>query len=139
MATSTAAASRSPQARSFQMKTMAMQRARPTMISPVRYSGRSARKIQASDEHERGGEHPVDHQRGDHELAVADDASGLVVADLRQHRVHHHQQAQGDGQGDAGDLDGIQRLAESRNESPESEPEGHGRQDPDGQVAVQGG
>jgi hypothetical protein len=40
-ATSTAAASRSPQARSFQMITMAMHRASPTMISPVRYSGRS--------------------------------------------------------------------------------------------------
>ncbi|SLI06009.1 Uncharacterised protein [Mycobacteroides abscessus subsp. abscessus] len=47
-ATSTAAASRSPQARSFQMITIAMQRARPTMINPVRYSGRSGRKIQAS-------------------------------------------------------------------------------------------
>ena len=41
MATSTAASSRLPQARSFQMSTMAMQRARPTMMSPVRYSGRS--------------------------------------------------------------------------------------------------
>ncbi|CAM5310415.1 hypothetical protein SHIRM173S_13323 [Streptomyces hirsutus] len=30
------------------MMTMAMQRARPTMIRPVRYSGRSGRKIQAS-------------------------------------------------------------------------------------------
>ncbi|CAM5273021.1 hypothetical protein SDIAM26S_00952 [Streptomyces diastaticus subsp. diastaticus] len=29
------------------MMTMAMQRARPTMISPVRYSGRSGRKIHA--------------------------------------------------------------------------------------------
>ncbi|CAO0832017.1 hypothetical protein SMICM17S_08867 [Streptomyces microflavus] len=47
-ATRTAAASRSPQARSFQMMTIAMQRARPTMIKPVRYSGRSGRKIQAS-------------------------------------------------------------------------------------------
>ena len=36
MATSTAAASRSPPDRSFQMRTMAMQRARPTMMSPVR-------------------------------------------------------------------------------------------------------
>ena len=36
IATSTAASSRLPQARSFQMSTMAMQRARPTMISPVR-------------------------------------------------------------------------------------------------------
>jgi hypothetical protein len=47
-ATRTAAASRSPQARSFQISTMAMQRARPTMISPVRYSGRSGRNTQAS-------------------------------------------------------------------------------------------
>ena len=29
------------------MRTMAMQRARPTMISPVRYSGRSGRNTQA--------------------------------------------------------------------------------------------
>ena len=29
------------------MKTIAMQRARPTMISPVRYSGRSASSTQA--------------------------------------------------------------------------------------------
>ena len=46
-ATRTAAASRSPQARSFQMITIAMQRARPTMIRPVRYSGRSGRSSQA--------------------------------------------------------------------------------------------
>ncbi len=31
----------------FQISTMAMQRASPTMISPVRYSGRSGRKTQA--------------------------------------------------------------------------------------------
>ena len=47
-ATRTAAASRSPQARSFQMMTMAMQRARPTMIRPVRYSGRSGSISQAN-------------------------------------------------------------------------------------------
>ena len=40
-ATRTAAASRSPQARSFQMMTIAMHRASPTMMRPVRYSGRS--------------------------------------------------------------------------------------------------
>ena len=46
-ATRTAASSRLPQARSFQMRTMAMQRASPTMIKPVRSSGRSARNTQA--------------------------------------------------------------------------------------------
>ena len=40
-ATSTTASSRSPQAKSFQTSTMAMHRARPTMIKPVRYAGRS--------------------------------------------------------------------------------------------------
>ena len=39
IATSTAASSRLPSARSFQMSTIAMQRASPTMISPVRSSG----------------------------------------------------------------------------------------------------
>ena len=48
MATRIAAASLSPPARSFQISTMAMQRARPTMISPVRYSGRSGSSSQAS-------------------------------------------------------------------------------------------
>ncbi|SIK52100.1 Uncharacterised protein [Mycobacteroides abscessus subsp. abscessus] len=47
-ATSTAAASRSPQARSFQMMTMAIHRASPTMINPVRYSGRSGSISQAN-------------------------------------------------------------------------------------------
>lgn len=47
IATSTAAASLSPHARSFQITTMAMHRARPTMISPVRYSGRSGRNAHA--------------------------------------------------------------------------------------------
>jgi hypothetical protein len=46
IATSTAVALRSPQARSFQITTIAMQRARPTMMSPVRYSGRSGRNSQ---------------------------------------------------------------------------------------------
>ncbi len=40
-ATRTAAASRSPQARSFQMTTIAMQRARPTMINQSGTRGRS--------------------------------------------------------------------------------------------------
>ena len=46
-ATSTTASSRSPQAKSFQTSTMAMHRARPTMISPVRYAGRSGSMSQA--------------------------------------------------------------------------------------------
>jgi hypothetical protein len=46
-ATSTAVASRSAHDRSDQTSTMAIQRASPTMTSPVRSSGWSGRKIQA--------------------------------------------------------------------------------------------
>ena len=47
MATRSAPASRSPQARSFQIRTMAMQRARPMTMSPVRNAGSSGRNVQA--------------------------------------------------------------------------------------------
>ncbi|MNT98849.1 hypothetical protein D3C72_2415350 [compost metagenome] len=43
-----AAASLSPLASMFHKRTMAMQRARPIMMSPVRYSGRSGSITQAS-------------------------------------------------------------------------------------------
>ena len=46
-ATSTAAISRSPQARSFHSSTIAMHRANPTRITPVRYCGCSARNSHA--------------------------------------------------------------------------------------------
>ncbi|MBP2333206.1 hypothetical protein JOF33_001905 [Corynebacterium freneyi] len=48
-------------------------------------------------EHEGGANHPVEQQRDGHEPFVGGDFAGLVVADLRQRRVHHHQQAEGDG------------------------------------------
>ncbi|VVB53145.1 Uncharacterised protein [uncultured archaeon] len=46
-ATRTAHNSLSPPASWFQTRTMAMHRARPIMIKPILYSGRSGRKIQA--------------------------------------------------------------------------------------------
>ncbi|OPZ51408.1 MAG: hypothetical protein BWY91_02689 [bacterium ADurb.BinA028] len=46
-ATSTAAISRSPHARSFHNSTMAMHRANPTRITPVRYAGWSPSSHQA--------------------------------------------------------------------------------------------
>ena len=47
IATSTRRARGCRSARSFQIRTMAMHRASPTMIRPVRSSGRSARNTQA--------------------------------------------------------------------------------------------
>lgn len=46
-ATSPAAYSALPRARSFHTSTIAMQRANPTMMRPIMYSGRSCRKTAA--------------------------------------------------------------------------------------------
>ena len=122
-ATRTAAASRSPQARSFQMMTMAMQRARPTMIRPVRYSGRSGSSSQASANISAGPSTQFSTSELTQQLAVAGDGVEAVVADLGQHRVHHDQQAEGDRQRDAVDLDRVQRVVRARGSSrPSSRP-----------------
>jgi len=42
-------------------------------------------------EHERGSEDPVEQDRHREQGPVAGDVPELVVADLRQHRVHHQQ------------------------------------------------
>src|SRR5699024_3579600 len=47
MATNTAVASRSPQDKSLQIRTIAIQRAKPTIISLVRNSGSSGKKVHA--------------------------------------------------------------------------------------------
>ena len=116
IATSTAASSRLPQARSFQMRTMAMQRASPTMMSPVRQLG------QVGEEHPREGEHqqrtdqPVEDQREARGCAGRRARRRRGVADLGQHRVHHRQQADRDRQRDRVDLDPLEAVVQVRDQ-----------------------
>ena len=90
-------------------------------------------------EHQRRAEDPVQDQRADQQFAVAGDGVEAVVADLRQHRVHHDQQAEGDRQRDAVDLDGAQGVAEAGDHAPEQQAGDHGDADPDRQEPVEGG
>ena len=113
MATRMAAASRSPQARSFQISTIAMQRASPTMIRPVRYVRQVRQQQPRQGEHQRRADHPVEQDRGHQQPLVAGDVAELVVADLGQHRVHHHQQPDGDRQRHRPDLDRGERVVEA--------------------------
>ncbi len=137
IATSTAAASRSPQARSFQMMTIAMQRARPTMIRPVRYSGRSGSSSQARANISAGPSTQFRTSERDQQLAVAGDGVEAVVADLGQHRVHHDQQAERDRQRDAVDLDDAQRVPEPGDQAAEQQAGDHGDADPHRQEPVE--
>ena len=80
------------------MITIAMQRAKPTMIKPVRYSGRSGSNVQASANISAGPNTQFRTKRADQQLAVAGNGVQPVVTHLRQHRVHHDQQAERDRQ-----------------------------------------
>ena len=68
-------------------------------------------------EHQRRADDPVEHDGGDQQRAVRGDVADLVVADLGQHRVHHHQQADGDRQGDRADLDLRQGVVQARDQA----------------------
>ncbi len=90
-------------------------------------------------EHEGRSDDPVQHQRGHQQASVRADAPGLVVADLRQDRVHHHQQPDRDGQGHRPDLHRLQRGVQAGDEPPQQESHGHGGQDPYREPAIEEG
>ncbi len=90
-------------------------------------------------EHHRRPDQPVDDQRGDHQPLVARDGVEPVVAHLGQHRIHHHQQADGDRQGDTADLDLGEGVVQPRHHPAQAEARAHGEQDPHGQETVEGG
>lgn len=90
-------------------------------------------------EHDGRADDPVDDQRGHHQRAVAGHGDEPVVADLGEDRIHHDEQAERDRQGDPADLDLRQRVVHPRDQPPQPQADGHGEQDPHGEVAVEGG
>ncbi|STD12588.1 Uncharacterised protein [Dermatophilus congolensis] len=90
-------------------------------------------------EHHQGTDDPVQQQAGDQHAPVVGDGPEPVVSDLGEHRVHHHEQPDADGQRDAVHLDGGQRRADAGDDTAQQEPDDHGREDPHGQVAIERG
>ena len=82
------------------MMTIAIQRARPTMISPVRYSGRSGSNSHARANISSGPRTQFNTSELTTSRRSPRTVTRPVVADLRQHRVHHEQQADRDRQTD---------------------------------------
>ena len=119
------------------MRTMAMQRASPTMISPVRSSGRSARNTQARVNISAG---PMTQLRSEGQAegaAVGELVAEVAVADLGQHRVHHGQQPDGDRQRDGVDLDALEGGVQVRDQPAQHQAGGHGEPDPHRQEPVE--
>ncbi len=88
-------------------------------------------------EHQHRPDDPVLHQRQRQHLPVAEDVGQLLVAHLRKRRVHHQHQADRDGDVGRSDLEAIDEILDARHEEPEADAQGHGREDPDGQIPVE--
>ena len=115
-----------------------MQRASPTMMRPVRNSGRSGRNNQARVNMKAG---PITQLRiRDSPIGrrSAGDGADASVADLGQDRVHHGQQADGDRQRDGADLDLVEPVVEVREGTTEEQTADHRQSDPQWQQPVQG-
>ena len=74
----------------------------------------SGEKGHRQPEHQNRSDQPVLDQRQGQHLGVAEDLVQLLVAHLGQGRIHHQNQADGDGQVGGADLEGVDNLADPR-------------------------
>ena len=92
-------------------------------------------------EHQQRPDDPGQEQRDAEEAAVADAVGAcvaeLLVADLREHGVHHQQQTGRDRQADGADLQLAEPVVQMRQQRPEREPAGHRERDPQRQEAIE--
>ena len=92
-------------------------------------------------EHERRPDDPGEKERDAEEAAIADAVvahpAEVLVAHLREHRVHHQEQSGGDRQRDRADLQLAEPVVQARQERAESQPGGHRQPDPERQEAVE--
>ncbi len=88
-------------------------------------------------EHEHRSDDPVLHERQEQHALVSEDAPELLVADLGEGRVHHQDEPDGDGDAGGPDAQPLEGGDDARRREAEGDAHGHGREDPQRQVAVQ--
>jgi hypothetical protein len=104
---------------------------------PGHILGLVAEKQHRQRKHQDGADHPVLNQRQDQYAAVLEDPPHLLVLHLRQRRIHHEDQPDGDGDGCRADGEAVEEGHYAGNEVPEAHARRHGGEDPQRQVAIQ--
>jgi len=88
-------------------------------------------------EHEQRPDDPVEHQREHEHSPIAEHLAELLVAHLRQRRVHHEDEPDRDRHVGRADVEAMQQLGRARHEVAERDAEHHREEDPRGEVAVE--
>ncbi len=112
----------------------------PDHDQPGHVFGVAAQEDDRQQEHQDRADDPVLQQRQAQHLPVAEDLAQLVIMHLGQRRVHHQDQADGDG--DVGGADRnrrVERLDGLGQQKAQAHADRHGQEDPQGQVAVEKG
>ena len=104
---------------------------------PEHVLGLVAQEDDREAEHQERPDHPVLDQRQREHALVAEDLAELLVADLRERRVHHQDEADGDRDRRRADAHPVERRGESRRREAERDADAHRREDPERQVAVE--
>ena len=91
-------------------------------------------------EHQHRADEPVLREGEAEDAGVGEDLGELRILHLRQRRIHHENEADGDGQvGRANGERGKQRLGVGDHELAEEDPDSHGGEDPDREIPVEEG
>ena len=96
----------------------------------------TAQKDDCEQEHQHGADEPVLHQREPEDALVAKDLAQLLVADLRQRRKHHDDEADGDRDVRRAGLKAVDEAGRGRNEVTDRDADRHGEEDPERQEAI---
>ncbi len=103
----------------------------------VHVLGLVAQEDDGQGEHQERPDDPVLDERQRQDLDVLEDIPELLVFHLGQRRVHHQDEPDGDGDVGRSGLEPVDEADDGRDKIAEPDADGHGQEDPDGQVAVE--
>ena len=83
------------------------------------------------EEHEQRPDDPVLHQREPEDPVVAKDVAELLVLHLGERRIHHHDEADGDGDVGGADVERVDEVGHAGEGPAQEHADGHGEEDPE--------
>ena len=96
----------------------------------------SAQEDDGEHEHQHRADDPVLDEREAEHLAIAKDLAQPLVLHLGQRRIHHEDEADGDGDVGGAGLEALKERRHGGHKAAERDADRHGEKDPESQIAV---
>jgi hypothetical protein len=89
------------------------------------------------EEHDPRADQPVLDQRQPEDPVIAEHVAELLVPHLGERRIHHHDQADGDGYVGGADAEAIDERWDAFEQPAQTDPREHGEEDPERQIPIE--